>query len=183
VTAARLDLELDGAAVRRLIPHRPPFLLVDRVRALRPGERPELWTERAVTGDEPVLAGHFPGHPIWPGAYTMEGLGQTALLLALIARLMDATGASADALARIGRDDADPSMIAALDEVRARLAVAGQYDIKFLAPVRPPALLVYHAQLTHVVDGAMARFDVDAAVDGVPVARGRITGVVGGPAR
>ncbi len=57
-----------------LIPHRAPFLLVDRLDELEAGQRAVgRW---AITGDEPFLAGHFPGRPTVPGVLMVEALAQ-----------------------------------------------------------------------------------------------------------
>ncbi|TXN17240.1 beta-hydroxyacyl-ACP dehydratase [Methylobacterium sp. WL122] len=64
-----------------LIPHRDPFLLVDKIlEADRPGRR--LRAEYGVRQDNPVFAGHFPGDPIYPGVLLVETAGQAAVCLA-----------------------------------------------------------------------------------------------------
>ena len=65
-------------AIERLIPHRRPLIMVDRVRGFELGERPTLWASRNISSNEPVFDGHFPGLHLWPGIYTQEGLGQSA---------------------------------------------------------------------------------------------------------
>jgi 3-hydroxyacyl-[acyl-carrier-protein] dehydratase len=71
---------LDVEAIQRLLPHRPPFLLVDRVVLLEPGKRLVGW--KGVTMNEPFFVGHFPGHPVMPGVLILEALAQAAALLA-----------------------------------------------------------------------------------------------------
>jgi 3-hydroxyacyl-[acyl-carrier-protein] dehydratase len=67
-------------AVTSVLPHRPPFLMVDRVVELREGHLTSLRTFRA---DEPFFSGHFPGHPVVPGVLLVEGLAQTMAYYAL----------------------------------------------------------------------------------------------------
>ncbi len=67
--------------IERLLPHRYPFLLVDRVLELEPGRR--VVGVKCVTMNEPFFAGHFPGHPVMPGVLILEALAQAAALMAL----------------------------------------------------------------------------------------------------
>lgn len=61
------------------LPHRYPFLLVDRVLECTPGER--ILALKNVTINEPFFVGHFPRHPVMPGVLIVEALAQTAALL------------------------------------------------------------------------------------------------------
>jgi 3-hydroxyacyl-[acyl-carrier-protein] dehydratase len=72
---------LDIEDIMRLLPHRPPFLLVDRVLELEPGKRLVAW--KSVTMNEPFFPGHFPGHPVMPGVLILEALAQAAAILAM----------------------------------------------------------------------------------------------------
>ena len=72
---------LDKAGIEALIPHRDPFLLIDRVTELEPGVR--AVAEHTFTGDEWYLKGHFPGNPIVPGVILVESLAQTATVMAM----------------------------------------------------------------------------------------------------
>ncbi|MGH8530583.1 MAG: 3-hydroxyacyl-ACP dehydratase FabZ [Nevskiales bacterium] len=63
------------------LPHRYPFLLVDRVLSCEAGK--EITALKNVTINEPFFNGHFPGHPVMPGVLMLEALAQTSLLLGL----------------------------------------------------------------------------------------------------
>jgi 3-hydroxyacyl-[acyl-carrier-protein] dehydratase len=71
---------MDVNAIEEILPHRYPFLLVDRVLSLEPMKK--LVAVKCVTVNEPFFAGHFPGHPVMPGVLILEALAQAAGLLA-----------------------------------------------------------------------------------------------------
>ncbi|HUX14255.1 MAG TPA: 3-hydroxyacyl-ACP dehydratase FabZ family protein [Spirochaetia bacterium] len=66
--------------VRNLIPHRPPVLFVDRVSGIDLREL-RIAGERFMDPVDPVFSGHFPGHPIFPGTFQIEAVGQLGLCL------------------------------------------------------------------------------------------------------
>lgn len=72
---------MDIHKVLRLLPHRYPFLLVDRVVECVPGER--LVALKNVTFNEPFFQGHFPARPVMPGVMVLEALAQATGLLAM----------------------------------------------------------------------------------------------------
>jgi 3-hydroxyacyl-[acyl-carrier-protein] dehydratase len=67
------------AEILERIPHRYPFLFVDRAEDYRPGE--SIVGIKNVTFNEPFFAGHFPGNPVMPGVLIVEAMGQTAAVL------------------------------------------------------------------------------------------------------
>ena len=70
---------MDIAGVLEHLPHRFPFLLVDRIRTIELGKR--IVALKNVTMNEPFFPGHFPGHPIMPGVLIQEAMAQAAAIL------------------------------------------------------------------------------------------------------
>ena len=67
--------------IKKLIPHRYPFLLVDRITELVPGER--VVGIKCVTANEPFYQGHFPEYPVMPGVLILEALAQAGAVMML----------------------------------------------------------------------------------------------------
>lgn len=75
-------LPLDVRAIERLLPHRHPFLLVDRVLEFEPQRR--ILALKNVTASEPQFTGHFPGNPVMPGVLVIEAMAQAGGLLTIL---------------------------------------------------------------------------------------------------
>jgi 3-hydroxyacyl-[acyl-carrier-protein] dehydratase len=76
-----METVLDSEGIKKLLPHRYPFLLVDRIVELTPAER--IVGVKQVSINEPFFQGHFPGAPVMPGVLVIEALAQCGALLAL----------------------------------------------------------------------------------------------------
>ncbi len=72
---------LDSQKIQEIIPHRPPFLLIDRILEVTPGVR--AVGIKTFTINEPFFAGHFPGNPIVPGVLMVEALAQVGCVAIL----------------------------------------------------------------------------------------------------
>lgn len=79
-----LQLPLDVERIRAMLPHRYPFLLVDRVVEFEAGQRIRAW--KNVSINEPFFNGHFPAHAVMPGVLVIEALAQAGGLLSHMSR-------------------------------------------------------------------------------------------------
>jgi UDP-3-O-[3-hydroxymyristoyl] N-acetylglucosamine deacetylase/3-hydroxyacyl-[acyl-carrier-protein] dehydratase len=70
---------MDAQDIMKILPHRYPFLLVDRVLAFD-GQN-KIVAQKAITMNEPYFPGHFPGHPVMPGVLQVEAMAQVASIL------------------------------------------------------------------------------------------------------
>jgi 3-hydroxyacyl-[acyl-carrier-protein] dehydratase len=191
-----IELALGPDVIERLIPHRRPLSMVDRVVGLSRGARPCLRAQRHISANEPVFEGHFPGLHLWPGVYTIEGLGQTANLLVVLERVIgeyEARGSTPEEaledlrhlerayrLSPANRPDRAKATLErlALSPDGVGGAVTAAVDIKFLLPVFAGQRLDYEVVETHIVE-SVARFEVVARVDGQEVAKGVLKGAAG----
>lgn len=141
-TVTPVQLPVDAERIAALLPHRYPFLLVDRVIELVPGT--SIVALKNATINEPFFQGHFPGHPVMPGVLIVEALAQTSGLL---------IGLSGT---RTAKDD--------------RIFYLAKVDnARFLKPVVPGDQLRLEVQLKRMIR-SMGIFTARAVVDGREVA-------------
>lgn len=92
---------MDVKEIREYLPHRYPFLLVDRVLEIRPGE--SIVAIKNVTANEPFFNGHFPDHPVMPGVLIVEAMAQAAGILGF--KTMDKKPQDGSIYYFVGADD------------------------------------------------------------------------------
>jgi len=143
---------MDVVEIQEILPHRYPFLLVDRVISLNVGE--DIVSFKNVSISEPVFEGHFPGHPIYPGVMILEGLAQAGGLLAF------------------------QSMGLSKEEVKNKVVYFMSIDkAKFRKPVRPGDRLEYRVSVIKR-KGAIWMLSGKAYVDDVLVSEAELKAMV-----
>ncbi len=144
----RGGLVLDIARILEVLPHRYPFLLVDRVIELEPEQR--VVGIKNVTINEPFFQGHFPGHPIMPGVLIVEAMAQAGGVL-----VMDK-----------------------VDDPRSKVVYFMSLDnVKFRRPVKPGDQLRFELELIQV-RGMVCKMHGLAKVDGDVVAEADMAAMV-----
>ncbi|HVJ94507.1 MAG TPA: 3-hydroxyacyl-ACP dehydratase FabZ [Labilithrix sp.] len=136
---------LDIARILELLPHRWPFVMVDRVTELAHNER--IRGHKCVSMNEPWFAGHFPGHPIMPGVLIIESLAQIGGILAHASEPLDAT--------------------------KSVFYVVGIDKAKFRRPVAPGDRLDLAVSVLHRRTSVW-KFRGEASVDGAACAEGEL---------
>jgi UDP-3-O-[3-hydroxymyristoyl] N-acetylglucosamine deacetylase/3-hydroxyacyl-[acyl-carrier-protein] dehydratase len=140
--------ELGIQDIMKVLPHRYPFLLVDRVTELVPGKR--VVGIKNVTINEPFFQGHFPGHPIMPGVLIIEAMAQVGGMLLL--------GAIEDPSSKV-------------------VYFTSLNDVKWRRPVKPGDQLRFELDLLQV-RGTMCKMKGVAKVDGEVVAEAEMGAMV-----
>ena len=90
IAPAKSETDIDIDEVLRRMPHRPPFLLIDRAENYKPSQ--SITGIKCVTMNEPFFVGHFPDSPVMPGVLIVEALAQTGGLLMSKSWDVDAEG-------------------------------------------------------------------------------------------
>ncbi len=129
--------------ILELLPHRYPFLLVDRVLEYHLDDPPRITALKNVTVNEPCFQGHFPGHPVMPGVLILEAMAQAAGCLAHLAR--QALGSESQLYYLVRIDKA-----------------------RFNRVVAPGDQLIFEVQQKRLMRG-MGLYQATATVDGKPV--------------
>lgn len=149
---------IERSEIETLIPHRRPFLWIDRVEELEPGVR--CVAVKLVDPADPIFAGHFPAKPILPGVLLIEAVAQTAGVMLGSAKVGSA----------MSQTDATNAGRVAL------LAAVNRF--KFLKPVTPGQQLRIETKMLTVV-GSMACISGTISVEGEVVANGELSVVSG----
>ncbi len=141
-----ISLPLDYAAIERILPHRYPFLLVDRITEFEPDKR--IVGIKNVSINEPYFVGHFPGIPVMPGVMIIEALAQSAAILTY--RTLN-----------LKQGDGTLFYFAGIDGAR------------FKRPVTPGDQLRLEVEMLRVMRG-VGKFKARALVEGVMVAEAEL---------
>ena len=139
--------------IQEILPHRYPFLLLDRITDLKPKEYIEGYKNVSIS--EPVFQGHFPDHPIYPGVMIIEGMAQAGGVLAF---------KSMDGVTK--------------EEIQKKVVYFMSIDkAKFRAPVTPGDKLVYKINVIKN-RGAVWHLDAKAYVDDKVVAQAELKAMI-----
>jgi 3-hydroxyacyl-[acyl-carrier-protein] dehydratase len=143
------QLPVLSAEIEKILPHRYPFLLIDRILELSGGEQEDrkgrkIVARKNITFNEPQFTGHFPGNPVYPGVMMIETMAQAAALAAY-----------------------DPTKKAN------KIYIASINNAKFRAPVIPGDVVEIHTECTKD-RGSLVVFNCAAKVEGKVVAEAEI---------
>jgi UDP-3-O-[3-hydroxymyristoyl] N-acetylglucosamine deacetylase/3-hydroxyacyl-[acyl-carrier-protein] dehydratase len=141
----RGDGGLDSEEVMQILPHRYPFLMVDRIISFEEGGTKCIGV-KSVTINEPFFQGHFPGHPVMPGVMQVEAMAQVASLL----------------LFKLAKTTSKIGYFMSAD------------DVKFRKPVFPGDTIFIHAELTKARGERLAKAKCHCVVNDAVVSEGEL---------
>jgi 3-hydroxyacyl-[acyl-carrier-protein] dehydratase len=159
-------VSLSAATTMRLLPQAYPFVLLDRVRACYP-QAGICYSIKNITMTDPVLSGHFPGYPIYPGVLIIEAMIQNACVIPTTRDLLAHFGSYEALLALFSQPQQ------AIPDVANKYYLA-ESRVKHIEPVYPGDTLELEARINLERDG-MISFKVGATVEGRDVARGTLS--------
>jgi len=135
---------LSNVEIQKIIPHRYPFLLVDRIIELEPGKK--AVGIKNVTVNEPFFQGHFPGYPIMPGVLIVEALAQTAGIAA------NTDAADGDG----AQDDAKLGVFASIDSMKFKKQVMPGDTLRLEAEILSSKMGIVKAKVIATVENKVA---------------------------
>lgn len=174
-----MKIDLGPEIVGLLLPHKRPFLMVDRIVEIGDKPTPSLHARRLITQNESIFDGHFPGWPLWPGALTIEALAQAANLLLVLAEMRAESEDILNDLRQLSLSMRMEPVATPGPEVLARLrspgpsGVLSAVDVKLKRPVFAGTVLDLHVR----EDGRfqdLIHLHVEAVVDRRVVADGSL---------
>jgi 3-hydroxyacyl-[acyl-carrier-protein] dehydratase len=161
-------LSIDALTTRRLVPHRFPMMLLDRVAGFYYEEQRCLGI-KTVSQNDPVLPGHFPDFPIYPGVLLIEAMAQASGALRGLNDMLDREGSMELVLERLRK----LSTLERLPPEMDMTMVLVESKVKHANPVYPGSVVEMESLLTLQRDN-MAVFKVSASVEGEEVSRGQV---------
>ncbi len=143
----------DVVEIQKILPHRYPFLLLDRVTKLEKGVSIEAFKNVSIS--EPIFQGHFPDHPIYPGVMIIEGMAQAGGVLAF-------------------KSSSEEEQESAANKVVYFMSID---KAKFRSPVKPGDQMVYKLSVIKQ-RGAIWQLDAKAYVDDKLVAQAELKAMI-----
>ncbi len=145
---------LTNVEIQKIIPHRYPFLLVDRIIELEPGKR--AVGIKNVTVNEPFFQGHFPGFPIMPGVLIVEALAQTAGIAVNAEAAGVTDGETAGGESKAGTRDKKLGVFASIDAMKFKKQVMPGDTLRMEVEILSSKLGIVKAKVKATVEDKTA---------------------------